>query len=62
MTACLQAREAEVVKTVNISTGGLSVLSRKGYPKGSLLKVAFPYHKGGSNIFVLAPGRPRLRD
>ena len=56
MTACLQAREAEaeVVKTVNISTGGLSVLSRKGYPKGSLLKVAFPYHKGGSNIFVLA--------
>ena len=64
MTACLQGREVEeeVVKSVNISTGGLAVLSKKGYPKGSLLKVAFPYQKGGSNIFVLAPGRPRLRD
>ena len=56
MTACLQGRKAEeeVVKSVNISTGGLAVLSKKGYPKGSLLKVAFPYQKGGSNIFVLA--------
>ncbi len=56
MTACLQSRESEeeVVKTINISTGGLAVLSKKGYPKGSLLKIAFPYHKEGSNIFVLA--------
>ena len=54
MTACLQGREEEVVKSVNISTGGLAVFSKKGYPKGSLLKVAFPYHKEGINIFVLA--------
>ena len=54
MTACIQSREEEVVKTINISTGGLAVLSKTGYPKGSLLKLAFPYHKGGSNIFVLA--------
>lgn len=56
MTACLQSRESEkeVVKTINISASGLAVLSKKGYPKGSLLKIAFPYHKGGGNIFVLA--------
>lgn len=56
MRACLQTREGreEKVRTLDISAGGLSILSQRKYPQGSLLKVAFPYNEGGSNIFVLA--------
>ena len=57
MRAWLQTREGgeEKVMTLNISAGGLSILSQRKYPQGSLLKVAFPYNnEGGSNIFVLA--------
>lgn len=56
MAACFQTREGqeEIVKTVNISKGGLAVLSRTEYPKDCLLKVAFPYNLGGGNIFILS--------
>ena len=56
MPACLQTREGEeeIVKTVNISKGGLAVLSRTEHPKDSLLKVSFPYNVGGGNIFILS--------
>lgn len=55
MPACLRTREGEeeVLKTANISRGGLAVRSKKHYLKGCLLKIAFPYHAGGSNVFVL---------
>ena len=53
MAACFQTREGqeEIVKTVNISKGGLAVLSRTEYPKDCLLKVAFPYNLGGGAIY-----------
>ena len=56
MSACILTREGkeEVVKTINISKGGLAVQSRTEYPKDAMLKVAFPYHAGGGNIFVLS--------
>lgn len=56
MVACLQSHKGneEVVKSVDISKGGLAVLSKKSYPKDSFLKVAFPYTEGGGNIFILA--------
>ena len=55
MRACLQTREGEQekVRTVNISAGGLAVLSKRNYPPGALLKVAFPFLEGSGNIFVL---------
>ncbi len=56
MSACILTREGEeeVVKTINISKGGLAVLSRAEYPKDTMLKVAFPYNEGGGNIFILS--------
>ena len=54
MSACLRTREGEeeVLKTVNISRGGLAVRSKKHYPKGCLLKIAVPYRAGVSNVFI----------
>lgn len=56
MSACILTREGgeEVVKTINISKGGLAILSRVEYPKDAMLKVAFPYNEGGGNIFILS--------
>ncbi len=55
IVGCLQTHdgELEMVKTVNISVGGLAVRSKKEYLKDVLVKVAFPYQPGGVNIFVL---------
>ncbi len=55
VSVCLQKHEGEekVLKTVNISRGGLAVRSKKHYPKGCLLKVALPYRAGGTNVFVI---------
>ena len=41
------------MRTVNISAGGLAVLSKRNYPQGALLKVAGPFQEGTGNIFVL---------
>jgi hypothetical protein len=44
----------EVVSTENISPGGLCVRSIRRYRVGTPVEVAFPYTKGGANIFVAA--------
>ena len=56
MQVCLRTREGEeeVLATSDISTGGLAVRSTKKYAKGTLLKVAFPFERGGANIFILS--------
>ena len=56
MQVCLRTREGEeeVLATSDISTGGLAVRSTKKYAKGALLKVAFPFQRGGANIFTLS--------
>ena len=56
MQVCLRTREGEeeVLATSDISTGGLAVQSTKKYAKGTLLKVAFPFERGGTNIFILS--------
>ena len=55
MAAWILTREGqeEVVDSVSVSAGGLAVKTKKNHPKGSLLKIAFPYHPGGANIVVL---------
>jgi len=44
----------EIVQVENVSRGGLSFLSSKGYLEGSRIEIAVPYSPGTANIFVPA--------
>ncbi len=44
----------EIVEVENVSRGGLSFISSKGYLEGSRIEVAVPYSPGTANIFVPA--------
>jgi hypothetical protein len=46
--------EDEIVKVNNVSRGGFSFVSSKGYIEGSRIEVAVPYSGGKANIFVAA--------
>ncbi len=56
MKACIRhpGFGEEVVKVENVSRGGLSFISSKGYLEGSRIEVAVPYAGGRANIFVAA--------
>jgi hypothetical protein len=56
MKACIRhpGFEEEIVEVKDLSRGGLSFVSSKGYIKGSRIEVAVPYSEGKANIFVTA--------
>jgi len=56
MKACIRhpGFEDEIVEVKDVSRGGLSFLSSKGYIEGSRIEVAVPYSGGKANIFVAA--------
>ena len=56
MKACIRhpGFEEEIVEVKDLSRGGLSFISSKGYIEGSRIEVAVPYSKGKANIFVAA--------
>jgi hypothetical protein len=54
-TACIRLGTSEdLVECDNVSRGGLSFRSRKGYAVGTLIEVAVPYSPGAPAIFVSA--------
>jgi hypothetical protein len=56
MKACIRhpGFEEEIVAVKDLSRGGLSFASSKGYIEGSRIEVAVPYSVGKANIFVPA--------
>jgi hypothetical protein len=56
MKACIRhpGFEEEIVEVKDLSRGGLSFVSSKGYIEGSRIEVAVPYSQGKANIFVAA--------
>jgi hypothetical protein len=56
MEACIRDPQGweEIVKTENISRGGLRFKSQKYYSEDWVLEVALPYSHGGANIFSAA--------
>jgi PilZ domain len=56
MKACIRhpGFEEEIVEVKDVSRGGLSFISSKGYIEGSRIEVAVPYSGGKANIFVAA--------
>jgi hypothetical protein len=56
MKACIRhpGFEEEIVEVKDVSRGGFSFVSSKGYIEGSRIEVAVPYSGGKANIFVAA--------
>jgi len=56
MKACIHhpGFEEEIVDVKDVSRGGFSFVSSKGYIEGSRIEVAVPYSGGKANIFVAA--------
>jgi len=56
MEACIRDPQGweEIVKTENVSRGGLRFKSQKYYSEDWVLEVALPYSHGGANIFSAA--------
>jgi PilZ domain-containing protein len=56
MKACIRhpGFQEEIVVVQDLSRGGLSFVSSKGYIEGSRIEVAVPYSVGKANIFVAA--------
>ena len=56
VTACVRtARHGQdMVKTRNVSRGGLCFVSPREYVEGEAIEVALPYSPAGGNIFLPA--------
>ena len=56
MKACIHhpGFEEEIVEVKDVSRGGFSFVSSKGYIEGSRIEVAVPFSGGKANIFVAA--------